>query len=191
MRKDVIGERLLRLAMTRERAAATVGDLLEDSVGREASWFWTSLARMIGRTIVGQVQTHIARLAVVAVAGFVFLATLSFAANVVAAAVWYVLHLVRDHTGLELILPGDSLPLTVPSWVALFYLRLFLPFEIGRWASRHARGYELASWCVMMLVWPVLGALTKSPIDLAWVASFSLMGMIYGRWRTNRSQRIA
>ena len=187
MRRDAVAEWILRLVLSRERATAAVGDLMEDSEGRDPSWFWTSIAWTVACTVWREAQFHGLRLAVVASAGFFLLVLLGLGANLAATILWKILHFLRDHTGLELVLPGDALPLRVPIWIAIFYLRMFLPFEIGRWAARHARGRELSAWLVMMLLWPLLSLLTKSPLDFSWAAQFSLLGVICERWRTNRN----
>jgi len=186
MRKDAIAEWVLRLAMPRERATAAVGDLLEDSAGRDPSWFWTTLVWTIGSTVWREMQTHVWRLAGVATVGFFLLVILGLGANLAAQASWKILHFVRDHTGVELFLPGDSLPAAVPRWIALSYLRLLVPFEVARWVARRARGRELSAWVVMMLLWPVLAALTKSPYEFAWAALFAFLGVVCERWRTTR-----
>src|SRR5262245_48567683 len=45
MRKADIAEWILSFTTTTERAASTVGDLIEDSVPRGATWFWWSVAK--------------------------------------------------------------------------------------------------------------------------------------------------
>ena len=186
MRRDVAAEWILRLVMSRERAAAVAGDLLEDSAGRDSSWFWISMAGTIASTVWRDAQTHAWQLAGVSAAGFFFQMILSVGANLAAWLVWTSVHFVRDHTGLELLLPGASLPLSVPVWVTIFYLRLLVPFEVGRWVARRAPGRELSSGLVMMLLWPLLASLTKSPYEFAWVSQFALLGAICERWRTSR-----
>ena len=183
-----MAEWILRLVLSRERATAAVGDLLEDSEGREPSWFWTSLGWTVACTIWRETQTHGLRLAGVAAASFFLLAILSLCANLAAWFAWEMVHFTRDHTGLELLFPGDSLALDVPAWVTLLILRTLVPFEVGRWAARHARNRELSAWFVMMLLWPVLADVTKSPYDFA-VIQFSLLGIIWQRWRSNRLDR--
>ena len=190
MRKDAVAEWILRLVMSRERATAAVGDLLEDSAGRDRSWFWSSIAWTVVCTVWRETQTHGWRLAGVATAGFFFLVILSLGANLAAWVAWKSVHFVRDHTGVELLLPGDSLQVSVPVWIAIFYLRLLVPFEIGRWAARRAPGRELSAWCVMMLLWPLLASMTKSPYEFVWAAQFSLLGVICERWRAHRLDRL-
>ena len=163
----------------RERATAAVGDLLEDSAGRDSSWFWTTLAWTVGSTVWREMHTHVWRLAGITTAGFFLLVILGLGANLAAQAAWAILHFVRDHTGVELLLPGDSLPTAVPGWIVLSYLRLLVPFEVARWVARRVRGRELSAWLVMMLLWPVLAAWTKSPYEFVWAALFSFLGVVF------------
>ena len=140
MRNAQIAEWILSLVTTPERAASTVGDLMESAPSRGRFWLgvlrtgvsllWREVAvdpaRMIGLAVRGTL------LEIVMFMAFVILA--AFLGGIV-GAVWYA-------AGIA----GASHPITMAiGWVLAGAIGcVLIPFQIGRWLARRAPGRELA-----------------------------------------------
>jgi hypothetical protein len=166
MHKDRIAEQLLALLTTRERAASTAGDLIEDARTRGDLWFWSSVLRTTGallwRTFAVE-PTNFLKLAVRGTMLAFGLCGLAQLPVIIAALV--------------LIPPGD--PVTwariSSNWGVLwtynglvFAAPVLCMFHVGRWVARRAPGRELTGGVVlivMQLALTVLLSLTVNVLD--------------------------
>jgi len=169
MRNTQVAEWILSLVTSPERAASTVGDLLEDAAHRGAAWFWFGAVRtalsMLWREFSGD-PAHMMGLAVRGfLVQFVFL-----------AAYLLVFFIVAGLTGLfagQLWLPTGSMVAIQATAIAVGKvvgtgIGLLISFQIGRWLARRSPGRELAPIVALAIletaVTVALGLVLK-PVD--------------------------
>lgn len=145
MRSIHIAESILRLVTSRDRAASTVGDLVEGAATRGATWFWSGVLRTAASFLWCGVAENPVRVTGVALIGL--------AVDVVASL------LLAGFTGVVFFLAawhGRPVPLNSVWWViALDVPELVVSVLIGRILARWAPGRELSA----CLAYGILGSL--------------------------------
>ncbi len=157
MHKDRIAEQLLALITTRERAASTAGDLIEDARTRGDLWFWTSVLRTTGALLW--------RTFALEPANFLKLA---FRGSLVAFGLCGLVQFPVIIAALVLVPPGQPVDLARISanwgilWtydVLVFAAPVLCMFHVGRWVARRAPGCELTGGVVFVVMQLAFSAL--------------------------------
>jgi hypothetical protein len=154
MRKAQVAEWILSLVTSRELAASTAGDWMEEIPARGTLWFWCCVFRTVGALVWRDISAdplHMTGLAVRAWLvswKFFFLLCLLFA-FVVGLPVLIV----------KMINPGQQ----IPDWIFAFAGWAITPaihFQVGRWIARHAARKELAACVLFEVISMILGFIT-------------------------------
>jgi hypothetical protein len=195
-------EALLSLVTAPERAAAAVGDLLEDVPRRGRKWFWLSVIRAVAATVWRDMLSTPFSIAAAAVAGwlgFMLVALLfDLVSQVGLRLIWAIGYVLAHHTGLELIVDAlrvriDWAPMPPAlthnvQWIAV---AMWAPFYTGRLVARQWRRRALAFTAIQTIVWGLLigvvpfVSLFGSRVTVAALPileSFLLIGVIRERW---------
>jgi hypothetical protein len=125
MRKARIAEWILELVLRRERAASTVGDLIEEAGARGASWFWVNIAGTFVSAVWGQFRAEPWRGAALGLLGYAF----GFAISL-------------------LIIFVESQIIPLPSWqwqAAQHANSVSVSLLIGFWIAHLAKGREFSA----------------------------------------------
>ena len=150
MHKARIAEQLLALITTRERAASTAGDLIEDARTRGDLWFWSSVLRTTGALLW--------RTFALEPANFLKLA---FRGSLAAFGLCGLAQLPVIIAALVLVPPGQPVDLARISahWGILwtydalvFAAPVLCMFHVGRWVARRAPGRELTGSIVLIVM---------------------------------------
>jgi hypothetical protein len=198
MREGRIAEWILSLVSAPDRAASTVGDLLEDAVTRGWFWFWMCIAR----TTVSFLGQGLTAAPLPMAAGAVFLwfvyvllsVILTSCGNVLASLLWGIAYFLTHHTTQEILadlvrirLPWPAPPPWVTQWIGVLLPWVVVPFQMGRLAARQWPGRELAVGIAMMILWTPLAILTKVHVPLFPVVQTSvLLGALWVRRQSLR-----
>jgi len=174
MRNTQVAEWILSLVTSPDRAASTVGDLMEGAARRGAFWFWLGVLRTALSMLWRDFSDDPARTMGLAIRGLL-LEIVMLVAFVICAAflggviggVWYVAGTVNaPHpviSSLGWMLAG------VVAWG-------LIPFQIGRWLARRSPGRELAP-CVGFMLFD----LVTCGIGLIWGGTqSSLLQFLFG-----------
>jgi hypothetical protein len=202
VRNGRLAQRILSLAVSSERAAAIVGDLMESAPHRGRTWFWTSLARLVAASLSADVRQAPFRFVgwaaiswlVYGVVGLV-LTGVGLAANF---PLWGIASIFSNHTGVELMTNwlGVRIDWGVPApglmrAIELVVLAAAAPFLTGRLAACWWPQRELAAALVMSAIWPLMAVLVPfvgyraaATIDLVPVmVTCMLLGAVWSRMR--------
>jgi hypothetical protein len=158
MRKAQIAELILSLFTSRERAASTVGDLMENAAGRDAWWFWSAVFR-----------TAWSLSWVSFAAEPFFIAGIGFRALVLNLSLYLALFIcMLVFAGLFGLIAGlhvvslstvnNSSP-GILRWVfrLLGGISAFaVQFQTGRWIARRARNREMAACLAFLIVQTII-----------------------------------
>lgn len=202
MRSDRVAELLLSMVAPPDRAASTVGDLVEEGVGRGASWFWWSVVRVASRLLGRDLVSFSAPMAASAAVGwFLYMAisiVFALVGYVALTLAWGLVYVLAHHTGVDLL--ADVLRVRidwppVPMW-ATYALQACVffgvtPFSIGRGSSEYWRGHELSLAIVTMLIWLAMSVLVPfvgvgvrtTPAMVPVLGAFVLIGLVSARVR--------
>ncbi|HEY1753985.1 MAG TPA: hypothetical protein VGG72_01220 [Bryobacteraceae bacterium] len=153
-----IAEWLLALVTTRDRAAATVGDLAERAATRGGVWFWSGVLRTAASLMWRDIAEHPARITGLALLGVYtgMLLLFGFLDGIVFFTAAY--------------LSGKDLPLDFTGWkIWLAAPVLFGSLLVGRMLARWGPGRELAA-CVIFAILAALCNLSHAPLH-RWVCS--------------------
>lgn len=195
--KDRIAEWILSLAVPMDRAAGMVGDLMEEFGGHRFQ-FWvyvirTELAYVLRELIAQPLQlifgASLAWLGYLLVGGF-----FAFVAYLVLIPAWGMVYFFGHHSGLELV--ADFMKFRLdwfppPDWVfhgiAALIKWIVVPFHMGRSLAKRSPGRELVSLVAMLIVWPLIAKVTKTPLsDIPLIQMTVLIGVLWQRWITTR-----
>jgi hypothetical protein len=142
MLKAQIAEWILSLVTTRELAASTAGDWLEEVPARGSLWFWSSVLRTAFSFVWRDITTAPFRLATLALCALFLGSALSFILLIGSSIVS--MTLIR--IDIAVLPPGALKYFTISQWstglAGTTVLVMAVQFQIGRWISRHARGRE-------------------------------------------------
>jgi hypothetical protein len=199
MRSGRAAQALLSLVLPEARAAAVVGDLLEDPAARGLR-FWVDVARTAAGALGRSLATAPPGMFGAAVVGwFVYmLASLLFtlAGVLLLYVVWALLYLAASHTGVELITDAAGWRVGWPDLdaaaplVGLVAMCLVAPFWFGRESARRFHGSEVTAGVIVALVWQLMAVLV--PFALFTRATAAIMpvigvcviaGAVRARWK--------
>jgi len=158
MRSARIAEWILSLATIPERAAATVGDLLEEAGSHGVVWFWTSILSTMVALLWRDVMSAPRRMTRLAVIGYLYGFLLLAAAVPLLTVVMSIGVLVATALG---IIDAQHPPAFQNSSIyGLFgwVLNIIVQFVVGRWLARRSPGQELAPCMVQVILGYVVGA---------------------------------
>jgi hypothetical protein len=200
MPKDRIAEWILSLVVPPDRAASTVGDLMEDAGKGGWLWFWMCVARTALAFLLRNLAAAPLRLTGFAVLGWFAYMTASvilwLCGFVLATLLWGMAYFFTHHTGLELVanllrirFDWPPPPTGVMHWMEALMVWMMAPFQVGRFAARCWPGREVAAWIVMLMVWPLMavfvpfvGLSTRVSLPvLPAVQAFVLLGLLWER----------
>ena len=207
MRSDHLAESILTVVWPPDRAAAAVGDLLEDMAHRGTRWFWRSVLLTGLAAVRQQVETQpwqILFYGAVAWFGYMLTALLVLVcAQMALLILWLAADVAAHHTGLELVLraagwAGDWNPAPPAALVRaldLLAIAVVTPYLTGLrladlWHER-AVAFTLALvvvWSVMLTVVPFVsgaGLRVTMPM-LSTVVPCMLAGVVRQRLRALR-----
>ncbi len=176
MRNAHLAEWTLALVTSRDRAAAVVGDLLEDATTRGACWFWSSVFRTAASLVWRDIVEHPARMAGLACGGLAVEIGLILLALVLAGVAGTAIGILGAGSGPSAPLTSARSRLVVKLVVeASFWVT---PFVVGRVLARWAPGRELAA----CLAYATLGSIFTIVIMIAWPGSdgVSFSGLLWG-----------
>ena len=172
MRNAYIAEWILSLVTTPERAAATVGDLLEDGGGHGVVWFWASVLSTMLALLWRDVLSNPRRMARLAVIGYLYQFLLYAAAVLSIAVVLGIGILVAAALGII----DPQHPPVFQNWPisGLFGVVIYIvvQFVVGRWLARRSPGQELAPCMVQVILGYVVAA-------VVWFLWSSISGVGY------------
>lgn len=135
MRSAALAEWLLSLVIPPDRAASTVGDLLEESNARGALWFWSGVLRTA--------CSHVWRDLSASPFKMLRLAAWGWLANWVLGALLMAAYVIAP----SLFLPRLGFHYEVPSWfnpVFTVMICTVVPFLAGLMVARRSEGREMA-----------------------------------------------
>jgi len=156
MRKADAAEWILSLVSEPDRASSTTGDLLEQTAGRNAVWFWLSVARITASHLVSDLRAARGRMIWLAIRGvlaYVPLAFFAVLAMVAPIGIWMAISWFL----------GTPRDFHVPSWygyAAAAIVETAIPFVIGQSIAENSRGRELAAGFAFAFVLAALGAIS-------------------------------
>ena len=181
MRRAALAESILALVLPRERAAAIAGDLMEDAPG--ALGFWTAISGVAWGSVRRDLETFAVPMAAGAAVWWIAYGFLSVCYTFIGNLVVYFM---GHHTGLELLvdLPWPPPPPSPESWIGPLFWWGMIPYQIGASVARSWPGREVSAWAALIVVWPLLGYLTKTDLPaLPLVQAFALAGALEARRR--------
>jgi hypothetical protein len=149
MRSSEVAEWILSLVTSPERAAATVGDLLENA--SELGTFWLGVLRTAVSLLWQEVAAHPARMTGLAFRGFLVGLGLLFVCFLIIIP----LTLVLSRGGVQDETIYASWPFTAASILAL----ILVPFQQGRWLARRSPGQELAACLALAILTATVDAI--------------------------------
>ena len=155
MRNAQVAEWILSLVTSPDRAASTVGDLMENAAHRGALWFWTGVLRTAFSMMWRDVTANPGRM--VRLAGGAFL--LGLALTFVGFLVIIPLTMVLSSAGVQDGKVYSSWPFTVASVLVAMIL---VPLQQGRWLARRAPGHELVPCLALAIISAVLTVITTA-----------------------------
>jgi hypothetical protein len=206
MRNDRLAEAILSSIVAPERAAAIVGDLVEERRGRAR--FWMSVAHIaLSATARDLRAAPFAMAGAAALAWFPYMALsllLAMCGYVVVTLAWGLGYVLTHHTGFELL--ADVLRLRfdwppVPSSVSHAMQAVVIwavaPFRMGRFAGQCWRGHEVSISIVIMLMWSAMSVLVPfvmvgvgaSLAAMPLIQTFVLLGALSQRHAFARTPR--
>ncbi len=140
MRRAQIAQSILELVTTKDRAASTVGDLVEESQAHNALWFWAAITRIVASSIWGDFRAALCKVLVLALVAY----PLSLSIVLLIAGVYGVV--------LEFATLGQP-----PHPSVMRGIELAAAFFVGRWAARRVPGREIAIAFAMMAMDLIMG----------------------------------
>jgi hypothetical protein len=152
-----VAQWILSLVTAPDRAASTVGDLMEDAAVRGVWWFWLGVFRTTLSLLWQEIAENPARMAGLAVRGVILDVTFVGASFV---GMVLVFGFVGGLVGMGMSAEGVVAPSSnfIPSWwlrwlggLMSFFLVVGCDFQVGRWIARRAPGKEIAA-CLAMIV---------------------------------------
>ena len=168
MRNAQVAEWILSLVTTPERAASTVGDLMENAAIRGALWFWIAVLRTVFSIMWRDVAANPGRMARLAGGAILLGLALLFVSFLVIIPVTFLVY----RAGFQDPAPYESWMFTLSSIVAGMIL---VPFQQGRWLARRSPGQELAPCLALAIVTAVLTVMTAGYFRTgAWEAVLSV-----------------
>ena len=152
VRNAQVAEWILSLVTSPDRAAATVGDLMEDIASRGSVWFWIGVLQTAFSIMWREVGANPGRMARLAGGAFLMGWVWTFVCFAVIIPLAMALR------------PGDpnvwaSWIFTVPSILVVMFL---VPFQQGRWVARRSSGQELAPCLALTFATAVLSVITAA-----------------------------
>jgi hypothetical protein len=155
MLKAQIAEGILKLFTTPERAASTVGDMVEEAHG--ALWFWISVVRTVFSFIWRDISGDPLYMAGLAIRAWLLSAAIVFG---------FILALIIPMSIIVGILGGvgilndksfdpPSIWITAIGWLVAALFLIAIPYRVGRWVARRAPGREVAA-CLALQIVPFL-----------------------------------
>ena len=145
MLKAQLAEWILSLLTTREMAAATVGDWLEEVRARGSLWYWASVARTALAYVWRDMAAAPFRLLGLAICALFAGSALSSILD----ACWGFATITVIRMDGVIRPPGILRPFPVHQWMSgvtgTTLMVVAVQFQFGRWISRHARGRELTT----------------------------------------------
>jgi hypothetical protein len=164
MRNIHMAEWILGLVTSRDRAASTVGDLLEEAAGRGTVWFWSCILRTAASLVWSGLTANPLR-----VIGAAFLGlAVDIVASVLFAALCGVVFFFVAYN-------GHQLNLGSVWWiVALHAPTLVISVWIGRMLARWAPGRELA----VCLVYGIVGSVFNVAMNIVSPGGLGLSALL-------------
>ncbi|SPF51964.1 membrane hypothetical protein [Candidatus Sulfopaludibacter sp. SbA4] len=163
MRSIHIAEWILALVTSRDRAASTVGDLVEEAATRGVFWFWSGVLRTAASLLWRDVAERPARMAGLAFRGLAIELALSL----------FFLAL----SGVTAAMIGSPGALNSAGWRLFFNApTLVIPILIGRMLARWAPGHELAA----CLAYAILGSIFNVVIMIVFPAGMGSSALLWG-----------
>jgi hypothetical protein len=150
MRSARFAQWILALVTTYDRAAATVGDLMEDVQTRGALWFWASVVGTAFSIAWHGARAGYRRIGWFAVRGILFTWLLAFAAILPVVMLQLILLASGSHKSVDLS-RGWALYGTIMVELSL------VPFLTERWVARHAPGRAITAFCALAILMLLLG----------------------------------
>ena len=200
MRRDRFAEGLLSLVAPADRAAATVGDLMEEADARGSLWFWLCVVRLTFSLLARDLRAApLTMAAASALSWFVYMAVclvFAFGAYILVTLVWGVAYVLSHYTGFELLvdilrLRFDWPPIPTSVTYAIQAVVFFgiAPVQIGRIIAPPWRGHELSLAVIMLLIWPAMAVLVPfvgvgiaaTPRMMPVAMTFVFIGILAGR----------
>lgn len=168
MRDTQVAEFILGLFTSRDRAAATVGDLVESAPAHGALWLWLCILRTALSLLWRDLVAEPSFMAGLALRGLLVNASLYLALGLVLAVIF--IFFAAFGMGPPAFLEGANDAFS-PHYDSVFFGALFsallipvvaVEFQTGRWIARRARHREVAA-CVAFLI---VGRFVKSVVAL-------------------------
>ena len=150
MRNAQVAEWILSLVTSSERAAATVGDLMENASGPGAFWFWISVLRTALSMLWQEYSADPVRTMGIAFQGLLleiamwgaFVICAALLGGLVGASSYFAGTANAQHPVISAL--GPALAGAI-AWG-------LIPFQVGRWLARRSPGRELAPCVAFMLL---------------------------------------
>jgi hypothetical protein len=167
MRDDRFAESILGLVAAPDRAAAAIGDLMEELPRYGRIWFWRATLRTAAGCVWSDVTSLPIRMAWAAFIGwfgYMLLAViLLLVGYVLENAAWAVLHVLTHHTGFELLSDAfrlrfewPPLPHSVHVFSEAAVMMAIAPFYVGQIVAIEWKEKAVAFTLMLTLVWSVL-----------------------------------
>jgi hypothetical protein len=154
MRSALAADWILSLVAAQDRAASTVGDLVEEASSRGVLWFWSSVLRTAGSHLWHDLSVSPLRTVRLAFWGLLANWWLGFLLASFATTVWIS---VSDHLGLGVHFQGGSV-ISVPPWgysILTIAICTAVPFLVGWKVARRSDGRELAAAFALVALFAV------------------------------------
>jgi len=198
-----VAEFALSLVLPEDRAAAVVGDFLEEAGKRGGFWFWSSVVRTVASRVVNDFRERPFAMMGVGIVGF--LRNVAFMIPPLAGL--FILSHFRGHYLGEPVMvnvaPSGTPPRMELMWQidsAVNILWAAWLFGCGRWAARKMAGIELAAavatgamgW-IAFFAWAIYlrlsgGGAVAHPGVVAWHDLPLIMGAVWARYVTLKSE---
>jgi hypothetical protein len=144
MRNAAVAEWILTLVATPDRAASTVGDLVEEAASRGSLWFWSCVLRTAGSHLWHDLTVSPLRMLGLAFRWLLMCWFLSFLIGAFVISVWIG---ILDHWGVRVCDAGGCF-VSVPPWgysTLAVVVYTAIPFLVGWNVARWSNGRELAT----------------------------------------------
>jgi hypothetical protein len=177
MRKDHIAEWLLVQVTSRERAASTVGDMMETAATRGTVWFWTNVFRATASLMWRGFAADPANMLSLAFRGwlmswlFMLVLMLCIVVGSGLFGVAYGMLAATRSTSVGAVSGGL---VQWPFQVFGFSAVMLCQFQVGRWIARRAPGRELSACLALAIMQEILGIVVTLGLELALGHSLSL-----------------